>query len=145
MCCRIRFWTVPTLFANFKLINSELIPSMSVLYLPFFCHQLLQITSAGCNFIEWNFPVKTSDVDAAESNRYIPLGGCFSVLFCVCAIETNTAVLQKGEKYVFIFGLFQVVWCLDIAQNSFWSYWEILSCEPLKHSKGSINLVVQLS
>lgn len=52
---------------------------------------------------------------------------------------------KNGEKHDLIYGLFQIIWCLDIAENSFWSYWEILSCEPLKHSKSSINLIVQLS
>lgn len=78
---------------------------MSVLY-PFFCHQLLQITSAGCIFIEWNFSVETSDVDTAESNRQVPLGGYFSVLLCVCAIETNAAfITERTEKNMILFML----------------------------------------
>lgn len=52
---------------------------------------------------------------------------------------------KKAEKHNFVFIWFQIFWCQDTAKNSFRCYGEILRCEPLKHSEGSINLVVQRS
>lgn len=128
------------------LIKFEFIPSISVSYPPFLVISFWNLYQL--DIILWS---ETPLLEQVMWMQQEAIGKFLWVgVFQFCSGDVPLRQMlqhyrKNGEKYGFIDGLFQIVWCLDVAQNCFWSYWEILSCEPLKRSKGSVNLVVQLS